>query len=77
MGYTVLTNQACQVFYGEFNSLEEAKEDCSHDAKCSGVYDLFCDGSSELSPFNLCVIRFPYEDDQYGSCIYDKTGLNK
>ena len=62
--------------YGFFRNLTSAKNECSRDSSCKGVYDQNCAGDSAIFP-DLCRVGYDYIDDKYkiwGGCIYDKKG---
>jgi len=53
--------------YGLIENLISAEQYCSHDVRCKGIEDDYCDGDG----FWLCEIGFDYEYDAY-SCMHDK-----
>ena len=66
-----LTNKYCAgVYYGEkFDNFSDAKERCSYEPGCKGVYDSSCDDIN----FMLCDVGRRLTDDDY-NCLYEKTG---
>ena len=63
---------AVGVGLGFFGGLTSAKNNCSQDSSCMGVYDQGCDGDSALY---FCRVEYGYRNDNlFGNCVYDKKG---
>ena len=63
--------------FRQTETLEHAKDLCTSDDACGGVYDNYCDDNP---PFYLCHVDkrdlFPFEDSALTplSCVYEKDG---
>ena len=57
--------------YGNYETLDEAKYNCSIDTECQGIYDMNCNGPD----FKLCPIQKKIRNSSTGtSCVYVKEG---
>ena len=65
--YKKIDHKSCNGAYKTFRSLDAAKEECSSDIKCKGIYDVGCKGVL----FRLCPKNEPYVL-QFSGCVYDK-----
>ena len=75
--YTKLDKKYCWWIksYGSFSTIQSAKDACSADSNCQGVFDKRCDAKAEIY---LCPISAAYLDfDYYGSCIFQKNEKGK
>ena len=54
--------------YGEYRSLEDAKDACNEQSDCFAVYDYLCDGKD----FSLCPTGEKERKSKFASCIYKK-----
>lgn len=58
-------------------TLSHAKDLCTSDKNCGGIYDNYCDGNP---PFSLCHEderdQYPFEESALTpiSCVYEKDG---
>ena len=59
------------VKYNSFNTQLAAKEACTLDSNCLGVYDNGCDESAR--DVYLCPVGTTYSISSSGSCILEKT----
>ena len=68
--YTFMQYKGCNDHrYDRYRTSQEAKDKCSQDSKCGGVYVRLCDPSEGV---HLCYKGYGYDASSY-SCVYDKT----
>ena len=60
--------------YGRFSTIQSAKDACSNDTNCQGVYDQGC--NSRANEIFLCPTSATYETSS-SSCIFHKNGNGK
>ena len=74
--YTKLDKKYCSNWsYGSFSTIPSAKDACSADSNCQGVYDKKCDGKADIE---LCQKGDTYVDSpDFGSCIFQKNEKGK
>ena len=60
--------------YGSFSTIQSAKDACSNDPNCQGVYDQGCD--SDANDIYLCPTSATYETSS-SSCIFQKNENGK
>ena len=73
--YTKLDQKHCWGdHYGSFPTIQSAKDSCSNDTNCQGVYDQGCD--SEADDIYLCRTSATYSDSS-SSCIFQKNENGK
>ena len=60
--------------YGSFQNVQDAKDACSNDNSCKGVYDSGCDNGRGGQRIYLCELGYEYKTSS-SSCIYDKSGV--
>ena len=58
--------------YGSYVTIEEAKNACTSDNNCKGVYDHGCDAGAGRFGITLCAITATYQTSTENSCIYQK-----
>ena len=67
--YTTLGNQHCTSNkYGQYENLDEAKQACTGDERCFGVFQPKC-GPIYESKYSLCPKQEGYSGN---SCIHEK-----
>ena len=61
--------------YGKFSSIQSAKDACSADSNCQGVYDKRCDAD----PYNiyLCPTSVKLYPSPIRSCVFQKNEKGK
>ena len=69
--YKKLFETACQN-YGIFSTLAAAKESCTRDSNCGGVYNFGCDNSPGY--FSLCYASDGSYSHSANDCVYQKIG---
>ena len=70
--YTFKQNKGCMQNkhrHHRYRTIQEAKDKCSHDSNCGGVYVGLCDPGEGVY---LCYKGYDYDYSSY-SCVYDKT----
>ena len=73
--YTKLDEKHCWGdHYRNFSTIQSAKDACSNDANCQGVYDQGCDAEAE--DIYLCRISATYSSSS-SSCIFQKNENGK
>lgn len=69
VAYQFMSKKHCNEHrYGSFSSSQEAKQRCSEDRSCKGVYVKSCDQSDGV---HLCYKGYSYDSSSY-SCVYNK-----
>ena len=69
--YNKIDNKWCDPYHDTGKtSLATAKEECSNDNSCTGVYDSKCDGGK----YYICRTN-QYIDSTVNSCIFAKIGM--
>ena len=71
----MLDKQHCETDrYGSFSTMKSAKDACSNDTNCQGVYDRDCKsgGSNLVNDIHLCPTSATYSESSSG-CIYQKN----
>ena len=72
--YVLLSDTFCNdghIDHNEFSTVEKAKQNCSHDSNCLGVYDVGCDGIQN----GIALCYSEYKDALF-DCFYNKIGLD-
>ena len=74
--YTKLDKKYCSNWsYGSFSTIQSAKDACSADSNCQGVYDQRCDAD----PYNiyLCPYSVKLYSSSMRSCVFQKNEKGK
>ena len=67
----MIKDKKCSLWGKHFDNLQQAKEKCSYNDQCIGLYDSMCDD------FNIqeCYVGSKIYDDEGYSCLHEKTGI--
>ena len=71
--YVKVENTRCTNYdVPSIKSLTSAKNECSQDSSCKGLWDFMCNGGG----YFICRIGGDYLDENIRrSCVYDKKGM--